>query len=177
MGEFWACSKHLATNSNPCHVQCRERATINYWCGRTSESQNSESLLYIFTAQFTVQPVSVERAEGLEAVFRGQYQAEGFDVSYDWFINNSFVGADTDTVRARPPSSRGGSTTMIIVATPQHNNSIVYCEAIIRNGSYRTFVISSPASFFLWYYGCGWVVMVAFWSAWNAFLSKQCEKG
>ena len=88
----------------------------------------------------------MERAEGLEAVFRGQYQAEGFDVSYGWFINNSFVGADTDTVRVRRPSSPGGSTTMIILATPQHNNSVVYLEAIIRNGFDRTFVISSTAS-------------------------------
>ncbi|XP_064391011.1 uncharacterized protein LOC135338850 isoform X2 [Halichondria panicea] len=97
-------------------------------------------------AQFTVQPLSVERAEGLEAVFRCRYQAEGFDVSYDWFINNSFVGADSDTVRVRRPSSPGGPTTLIILATPQHNNSIVYCEAIIRNGSDRTFEISSTAS-------------------------------
>ena len=77
--------------------------------------------------------MSVERAEGLEAVFSCQYQAEGFDVSYDWFINNSFVGADTETVRVRLPSSPGGPTTLTILTTPQHNNS-VQCVATIRNG-------------------------------------------
>ena len=103
--------------------------------------------LFLFlTAHFTVQPLSVERAEGLEAVFRCQYQAEGLIVTYDWFINNSLVGADTETVRVRRPSSPGGPTTLIILATPQHNNSVVYCETIIRNGSDRTFEISSTAS-------------------------------
>ncbi len=98
-------------------------------------------------AQFTVQPVSVERAEGLEAVFSCQYQVEGFDVSYEWFINNSFVGTDSDTVRVpRRPSSPGGPTTLIILATPQHNNSIIQCAAVIRNGFDRTFVMSSTAS-------------------------------
>ena len=92
------------------------------------------SFQYFLTAQFTVQPVSVERAEGLEAVFRCQYQAEGLTATYDWFINNSFVGADTETVRVRRPSSPGGSTVLTIVATPQHNNSIVLCRATISNG-------------------------------------------
>ena len=101
---------------------------------------------FFLTAQFTIQLVSVERAEGLEAVFKCQYQVEGFTVSYDWFINNSFVGADSETVRARRPSSPGGTTTLTILATSQHNNSIVYCEADIRNGSDRTFEISSTAS-------------------------------
>ncbi len=88
----------------------------------------------------------MERAEGLEAVFRCQYQAERLIVTYDWFINNSLVGADTETVGVRRPSSPGGPTTLIILATPQHNNSVVYCEAIIRNGSDRAFVISLTAS-------------------------------
>ena len=89
----------------------------------------------------------MERAEGLEAVFRCQYQAEGFDVlSYHWFINNFFVGAETETVRVRRPLSPGGPATLTILATPQHNNSVVYCEAIIRNGSDRAFEISSTAS-------------------------------
>ncbi len=106
------------------------------------------SILYMFlTAQFTVQPLSVlERAEGLEAVFSCQYQAEGLTVTYDWAINNSLVSTDTDTVRVRRPSSPGGPTTMTILATPQHNNSVVYCEADIRNGSDRTFEISLTAS-------------------------------
>ena len=90
--------------------------------------------------------MSVERAEGLEAVFSCQYQAEGVTVTYDWAINNTILETETDTVRVRPPSSPGGPSRLTILTTPQHNNSIVYCEAIIRNGSDRTFVISSTAS-------------------------------
>ncbi len=92
--------------------------------------------LFLFlTAQFTVQPVSVERAEGLEEVFRCQYQVElGLTVPYDWAINNTIVATDTETVRARPPSSPGGPTTLTILATPEHNNSVVQCVVTIRNG-------------------------------------------
>ncbi len=91
--------------------------------------------LFLFlTAQFTIQPESVERAEGLEAVFRCQYQAEGLAVFYDWAINNTISGADTETVRARRPSSPGGPTTLTILATPQHNNSDVQCVARVLDG-------------------------------------------
>ncbi len=78
--------------------------------------------------------MSVEKAEGLEAVFRCQYQAERSTVTYDWSINSSLVTTDTEIVRARPPSSPGGPTTLTIVAIPQHNNSDIQCLAIIRNG-------------------------------------------
>ncbi len=94
----------------------------------------SEVILFHLTAQFTVQPVSVERSEGLEAVFRCQYQAEGLTVTYDWSINSSLVTTDTETVRARPPSFPGGATTLTILATPQQNNSDARCLVIIRNG-------------------------------------------
>ena len=92
------------------------------------------SFQYFLTAQFTVQPLSVERAEGLEAVFRCQYQGEGVTVTYDWSINNTILETDTETVRARPPSSPGGPATLTILATPEHNNSVVQCVATIRNG-------------------------------------------
>ncbi|XP_064391087.1 uncharacterized protein LOC135338914 isoform X2 [Halichondria panicea] len=98
-------------------------------------------------AQFTVQPVSVERAEGLEAVFSCQYQAEGLTVTYEWFLNNLIVGDGTETVRTLRRT--GEPTTLTILATPQHNNSTVYCEATIRNGSNRPFEISSTASLFV----------------------------
>ncbi len=104
----------------------------------------SEVILFHLTAQFTVQPVSVERAEGLEAVFRCQYQAEeGLTVTYDWSINSSLVTTDTETVRARPPSFPGGATTLTILATPQQNNSDVQCLTIFRNG---TAIVRSEAS-------------------------------
>ncbi|XP_064391332.1 uncharacterized protein LOC135339104 isoform X5 [Halichondria panicea] len=92
------------------------------------------SFIIAVKAQFTVQPVSVERAEGLEAVFRCQYQVEGVVVTYDWAINNSLVREDTETVRVRPPSSPGEPATLTILATPQHNNSVVQCRAATRNG-------------------------------------------
>ncbi|XP_064391401.1 uncharacterized protein LOC135339174 isoform X2 [Halichondria panicea] len=104
------------------------------------------SFIIAVKAQFTIQPVSVGRAEGLEAVFRCQYQAEGFTNNYIWAINNVVVGQDTETVRARRPSSPGGPTTLTILATPQHNNSIVYCSAVIINGTDITLVDSSTAS-------------------------------
>ncbi len=100
----------------------------------------------MLTAQFTVQPVSVERAEGLEAVFSCRYQVEGFTDNYIWYINNVVVGPDTETIRARPPSSPGESTTLTILATPQHNNSIVYCSAVIINGTDIILEDSSIAS-------------------------------
>ncbi len=81
-----------------------------------------------------MQPVSVERAEGLEAVFCCQYQAEGLTVTYDWSINSSLVTTDTEIVRARPPSSLSGPTTLTIVATPQHDNFVIQCLAVIRKG-------------------------------------------
>ncbi len=77
----------------------------------------------------------MERAEGLETVFRCQYQAEGLTVTYDWFINNVLVTTDTETVRDRRPSSPGGPATLTILATPQHSNSVVLCLATIRNGT------------------------------------------
>ncbi len=91
-------------------------------------------VVFVLTAQFTVQPLSVERADGLEAVFSCQYQVEGITVTYDWAINNTIVTTETETIRVRRPSSPGGPTTLIILATPQHNNSVVQCVAVIRNG-------------------------------------------
>ncbi|XP_064391238.1 uncharacterized protein LOC135339045 isoform X2 [Halichondria panicea] len=105
------------------------------------------SFIIAVTAQFTVQPVSVERAEGLEAVFNCRYQVEGFTDNYFWYMNNVVVGPDTETVRTRPPSSpAGGLATLIILATPQHNNSVVYCSAVIINGTGITLADSSTAS-------------------------------
>ncbi len=49
-------------------------------------------------------------------------------------MNNSLVGADTETVRARRPSSPGEPATLTILDTSQHNNSVVQCRATISNG-------------------------------------------
>ena len=71
--------------------------------------------------------MSVERAEGLEAVFRCQYQAEGLTVTYFWFVNNSLVITDTTVFPGEP-------TTLTIMATPQHNNSVVQCQTFFMDG-------------------------------------------
>ncbi len=81
----------------------------------------------------------MDRAEGLKAVFRCQYQPKGFvtkefTVTYDWFLNNVVVSTDTETVRKRRPSSFGRPATLTILATPEHNNSVVQCEAKLRTG-------------------------------------------
>ena len=84
----------------------------------------------------------MERAEGLEAVFRCRYQVEGstvnskgFDSTYDWSINKETVHAETETVKDLPPLFPGGPATLTIVATPQHNNSVVQCLRNIYNGT------------------------------------------
>ena len=114
------------------------------------------------TAQFTVKPVSVERAEGLEAVFRCQYQV-GSTVAYDWFINHEIVRTDTKTVEHRPPSSPGEPATLTMLATPQHNNSVVQCLRNIYNG---TLIVGSEesATAILTVYGelitfCAWALL------------------
>ncbi len=95
------------------------------------------------TAQFTVQPVSVKIAEGLEAVFRCQYQVEGPTGTYNWIVNHEILQTDTKTVEHRPPSSPGGRATLTMLATPQHNNSVVQCLRNIYNG---TLIVGSEES-------------------------------
>ncbi len=97
-------------------------------------THNEVCVLIFLTAQFTEQPLSVEKAEGLEAVFKCQYQEEGVTVTYEWFLNNFLVAIDTETVRHHRPSSPGEPATLTILVTPQHNNFVVQCQATIRNG-------------------------------------------
>ena len=86
-------------------------------------------------AQFVVEPISVTMAEGLETVFECQYQGEeGLDVTYEWAINNSLVTGDTPTVRFRLPPSIGGIATLTILATPEHNESVIQCGVDVRDG-------------------------------------------
>ena len=84
---------------------------------------------YELTAQFRMEPLSVERAEILEAVFRRQYQVEGLTVSYDWFISRNRYSYSAYTFISWWTSH-----------TDHHghaHNSVVQCEATIRNGFLR----------------------------------------
>ncbi len=76
----------------------------------------------------------MKRAEGLEAVFRCQHQAEGLTLAYDWSINGVIVSTKTESIRDSRPLSPGEPATLTIVATTQQNNSIVQCVARILDG-------------------------------------------
>ncbi len=92
--------------------------------------------MLIYIAQFMVEPVSVAKAEGLEAVFECQYPPveDGFILSYIWAIDNVVLAVDIPTTRFRPPASSDEPATLTILAIPQHDNSVIQCVAEIRNG-------------------------------------------
>ena len=84
------------------------------------------------------------QAEGLKAVFECLYP--GVSVSYDWYINGQIHSVDPIFVVARDPLSPGAPALLMIVATPQYYNTVVQCEAHIRNGTGRRFELSSLAN-------------------------------
>ena len=93
-------------------------------------------VFYMFAAQFTVQPVSVVQAQGLNAVFRCQYLGAQ---SYIWGLNGEFPNEDNyppDVTRTL--SSGDTPATLTIPATGQYNNTVVQCEAVVRDG--RVFI-------------------------------------
>ena len=93
-------------------------------------------VLIMFAAQFTVQPVSVVQAQGIDAVFECQYSGAQ---SYNWGLNGEFP-----TENNYPPdvtvtlSSGDIPATLSIPATGQHNNTVVQCLAVVRAG--RVFI-------------------------------------
>ena len=90
---------------------------------------------------FTVQPESVIQAEGLEAVFECLHPEA---TAYGWALNGAFllnfpVDIDIDSPSGDSPAR------LIIPATPQYNNTVVQCRAIIEEeGDFRG-VLSCPA--------------------------------
>ncbi len=85
----------------------------------------------MFAAQFTVQPVSVVQAQGIDAVFECQYPGAQ---TYIWGLNGEFPSHNSlpPDVTVTPPS--GDIPTKLIIATGQYNNTGVQCEAVVRAG-------------------------------------------
>ena len=87
---------------------------------------------------FSIQPQSVVQAEGLVAVFECLNPVA---VSHSWGINEEFLldGQFPSSV-IRTPASGDSPARLIIPVTPQYNNTVVQCRAIVeeRGGSLRS---------------------------------------
>ncbi len=90
----------------------------------------------MFAAQFAVQPVSVVQAQGIDAVFECQYSGAQ---SYNWGINGEFPTEDNYPPDVTvTPSSGDIPATLTIPTTTEYNNTVVQCEAVVRDG--RVFI-------------------------------------
>ncbi|XP_064388441.1 uncharacterized protein LOC135336525 [Halichondria panicea] len=81
------------------------------------------------TQRFTVQPVSVMQAEGLETIFECLYPGA---LSHSWGINGMYPADDAfppDVTRTLP--SGDTPATLAIPATDQYNNTVVQCRAVL----------------------------------------------
>ena len=95
-----------------------------------------ESTCIIFAAQFAVQPVSVVQAQGLDAVFECLYPGAQ---SYNWGLNGEFPTENNYPPDVTvTPSSGDIPATLTIPAIGLYNNTVVQCEAVVRDG--RTFI-------------------------------------
>ena len=81
-------------------------------------------------AQFTVQPVPVIQAGGLEAVFECLYPG----ASHDWFINGTIHLTDTEDIVVTRPTVNFPFASLRITARPEYNNISVQCRAQIELG-------------------------------------------
>ena len=72
--------------------------------------------------------------------------SSGAVVTYEWFINGVPHGQNNQYVMAQFPSSDSPASLMI-VAVPKYNNTVIECEAAIRNGTERIPELSSQATF------------------------------
>ena len=82
------------------------------------------------TAQFTVEPVSVIQAEGLEAMFECLYPG----ASHDWFINGTIHSRNTEDIVANILPSGDSPASLRITARPEYNNITVQCRALVILG-------------------------------------------
>ena len=87
----------------------------------------------IASHQFDVQPESVVQAEGLEAVFECRYPG-ALVLDHVWRINGSGSDQWTSDVMQYKPSEAILTPTLVIPATPQYNNTVVQCIAIVDEG-------------------------------------------
>lgn len=98
------------------------------------------------TAQstFTIQPVSVIQAEGLEVVFECYHPRA---TSYTWVLNGLLPNHPD-----YPPGliSLGGSwntsSTLTILARPEYNFTVVQCLSVVEVGGASLFVLSDNAT-------------------------------
>ena len=88
-------------------------------------------VLYMFAAQFTVQPVSVVQAQGIDAVFECRYPGAQI---YNWGLNGEFPAHNNLPPDVTVILPSGDIPTKLIIATGQYNNTGVQCEAVIRAG-------------------------------------------
>ena len=95
------------------------------------------------TAQtnFTVQPMSVVQAEGLEAVFECLYPGA---ISYAWAINGIFLSNYTTDIVAVSPSGDSPAS-LTISARPEYNNTVIQCGATVP-GPMGGFLLSVNAA-------------------------------
>ena len=110
------------------------------------EFYNSGTMCYLyityydnlFAAQsnFTIQPVSVRQAEGLEAVFECRYPGDG--ITHSLFVNGNVI--DVNVPSGDSPAS------LTVPTRPEYNNTVVQCEAVVRMGGSAVFVLSDNAT-------------------------------
>ncbi|XP_064381783.1 uncharacterized protein LOC135330762 isoform X2 [Halichondria panicea] len=84
------------------------------------------------TCKFTVQPVSVVQAQRIDAVFECRYPEAQ---NHNWGLNKEFPTENNyppDVTLTR--SSGDTPATLTIPATAHYNNTVVQCEAVVRDG-------------------------------------------
>ena len=82
--------------------------------------------------KFTVQPVSVVQAQRIDAVFECRYPEAQ---NHNWGLNKEFPTENNyppDVTLTR--SSGDTPATLTIPATAHYNNTVVQCEAVVRDG-------------------------------------------
>ena len=85
------------------------------------------------------------QAEGLVAVFECWCPGA---LSHVWRINGEYLHDDQfpPNVTRIQPSVDSPTARLIIIATPQYNNTVVQCEAIVIEGGVGLFVLSENAT-------------------------------
>ena len=79
-----------------------------------------------------MQPVSVVQAQGVDAVFECRYPGAQ---NHNWGLNGEFPTEDTYPPDVTvTPSSNDIPATLTIPAIAQYNNTVVQCEAVVRDG-------------------------------------------
>ena len=85
-------------------------------------------IIIMFAAQFTVQPVSVVQAQGIDAVFECRYPGAQ---SYNWGLNGDFPIHNNLPPNVTVILPSGDIPTKLIIATGQYNITVVQCEALV----------------------------------------------